>query len=254
MPMLSWNRQTNCVDPDFGSVTLTVCDVPGMSVTSTLWLVIVNVCAAVPLFSMVNVSFWFAEPVNVLGLKKLSYASIVKVVLPATSAAGAGEVGIGEPVALALELAGAGAALELLDVVQAVARTPKSSAAIRAVRFDMDASWIERFSGVCVARYPVREPLRLGDAGAGEHVPVRRDQELVVAGQVLVGDQPRRPLAVRERQRRKLHRLSARSGQHRPCVGQVRRSPREHDAPRVPALVRVTVVDDDLSADARVVG
>ena len=35
IPMLSWNRHTNCWEPDFGNVIFTVWDVPGMSVTST---------------------------------------------------------------------------------------------------------------------------------------------------------------------------------------------------------------------------
>src|SRR3954468_20687667 len=98
MPMLSWNRHTNCVEPDFGKLTFTVCDVPGMSATSMFSLAIVKVCAAVPLLSIVRLSFWPAEPVNVSGLKKLSLVSIVNFVLPATSAAGAGEVGAGDPV------------------------------------------------------------------------------------------------------------------------------------------------------------
>ena len=42
----------NCVEPDFGNVTSTVCDVPGASNTSMFSLVIVNVWAAAPLLAI----------------------------------------------------------------------------------------------------------------------------------------------------------------------------------------------------------
>jgi hypothetical protein len=86
---------------------------------------------------MVRFSVWPAEPVSVFGLKKSSYASIVNEDFPVTSAGGAGEVGSGEVVGVALVDAGA-AALELLATVHAVNKTPsESSVATITVRFGM---------------------------------------------------------------------------------------------------------------------
>lgn len=57
IPMLSWNRQTNWVEPDFGNVTVTVCDVPGVSSTSMPSFEIVNVWVAAPRLSIVRFNF-----------------------------------------------------------------------------------------------------------------------------------------------------------------------------------------------------
>jgi hypothetical protein len=73
----------------------------------------------------------------------------VNVFLPTTFAGGAGEGGVGEGVELTLELADAATPLLELDVVHAVATTPKAnSAATIIVRFRMIPSRVSSVLGV----------------------------------------------------------------------------------------------------------